>query len=179
MHVTLERPFFGSALEQLTKSPKHQQSSVWTYPPKSPVARSATLAKQGYRRAQSTGITVFTDPLVLIYRRAVDRLNFLCGNTTDDSQPGEFPYLMGLHILSLCKTRKTLPTMINATDDESLLFEFIFKTSSFSIDIYNSGEIVFLSRVDGEMKVAEEVTFSHLQDVVSTISHAYERECLR
>ncbi len=77
-------------------------------------------------------------------------------------------------ITALERLRKgnVLPTLINATGDESLLFEFSIGGDSYSLDFYNSGEIVLLKRVRGEVLSASEFDQGGLEEAISNILDA-------
>lgn len=147
-------------------------AGLWCFPPKSAPARAAALARRGYRVSRRP-LTVVTDNDEK-FEQAMRRLDFLCRDTTDESLPNSYCRTVGTAILKLCRQHGILPTLINPTGDESLLFEFFLRNNVYSIDVYNTGEIVFISRIDGVTGNAQEFEPGQLSDIIATISLAYE-----
>lgn len=81
------------------------------------------------------------------YERAKRRIVRLC--KLDLTAPNEHVKQLALETLKLLKENSILPSLINSTGDESLLFEFFIGEHSFSVDFYNDGEIIYLRRIQG------------------------------
>jgi hypothetical protein len=82
---------------------------------------------------------------------------------------------LAIKTLNLLDKYKILPSLVNPTSDESLLFEMFSNGNSFSLDLYKSGEIVFLKRIKGHNTVVAEIDEAELEEICEEISRDYAR----
>lgn len=74
-------------------------------------------------------------------------------------------------LLRLLREHNLFPTLIN-DNEESLLFEFFMPDEKFFlVEIYDTGEIVFLSR-QNKTKVVEEISPQQLREKIAEIKSA-------
>jgi len=120
---------------------------------------------------------VFTiiSPGELKYRAAKKRILELCSNLEDLESPNQAVQNIALYTLNLLKEQNVFPSLINATGDESLLFEFFIEEHSFSIDFYNNGEIIYLRRINNLTPFISEVDSEQLKEIVLEIAHTYAK----
>lgn len=102
------------------------------------------------------------------------RIENLCENTTDQAAPNRTAMWLSLSALDLLKAEGVFPSIINASGDESLLFEFYIKNDYYLVEFSNAGEIVYLSRINGFSKPAIEVSVEELKETIKIISTAYK-----
>lgn len=149
----------------LTKS-KANLSPIkeWSFGRKSQIARSLAFAEERWKTKEKKIITI---PAALIDqdKKAKARINELCA----DQNFNEEVKNLALQTLNLCLQARIMPSLINSTG-ESLLFEFFKGKKSFSLDFYNSGEIVYLRRSEGEQTFVAEIKSSQIKEVVSRIA---------
>lgn len=102
------------------------------------------------------------------------RISDLCSSEHDfDFPPTENAFKMAVDALELLRQNKLLPSLINATNDHSLLFEFFIKNQKYSLNFYNSGEIVYLAKRHNEKVVVIEIDESELEEAISEMILAY------
>ncbi len=148
-------------------------SGNWQFPDKSLPARAAALGRPGYR-VKLSHVVREIDPIRPAYRKLRHRIESLYLNNEDPKMPNAIAGVLALAALRACNVERVLPTVINPTGDESILLEFFIGEDVYSIDIYNTGEIVFLTKVSGQPVHAVEIEQNQLAGVVAKISHAYE-----
>lgn len=109
------------------------------------------------------------DPLELWFRQAKQRISFL--KTINPA----LDYIIvenALNALGSLRLNRILPTLINRTGDESLLFEFFLGEDYFSIDFYDSGEIVYLRKTEDLPAHVIELDIEDIPEVATEIAHA-------
>lgn len=144
----------------------------WNYGRKSLIARSLAVSEKGWKEKDFiTTDDIFGDQ----FREAKERITQLCNRQNDKYAPNQVVQEIALKTLNLLRKAMIAPSLINPTNDESLLFEFFVNDSSYSIDFYNSGETVFLRRVKGHPVHVIEVDINQLTEVIDEIAHAYAR----
>lgn len=150
-------------------------NDYWQYIPKSKVARSLAFAETAWRKKEKDVVTIIS-PFEEKYEKAKSRIVRLCSNQIETDAPNQNVQRLALQTLKLFKKSGVLPTLINSTGDESLLFEFFINEDSYSIDFYNSGEIVYLRRIQGQIADVAEVDIEQfIREVVPEIALAYDR----
>ena len=107
------------------------------------------------------------------YEKAKERIIEISNNQEDVFAPNQTACEMALEALKLLWDYKVLPSLINPSGDESLLFEFFMGNDFYLIEFYNSGEIIYLKRIVGKPKVIKEIDFQNLKDVIQEIISAY------
>ncbi len=108
------------------------------------------------------------------FRLAFNRIRFLESNSIYDFPPNQKACQSAADALELLRHKRLLPPLINATNDESVLFEFFIRESKYSLDFYNSGEIVYLEKSKyGQARVFE-LDEGELGDAISKIFLAYD-----
>ena len=157
-----ERPYVAKSVKKKKKE--------WKYPPKSNIDRSKTLNKEVWN---DEGIVVATSDFKEKYEAAKNRIIQLCKNSDDEYAPNQAAQGLALHTLSLFKNCKVVPSLINSTDDESLIFEFFVDDKFYLIEFYNSGEIIYLRRIEGQPKLVTEIKIDEINKIIKDISRAY------
>lgn len=147
--------------------------SEWRFERRSKVARSLAFAGKTWKTKEKDVVTIIS-PFEEKYEKAKRRIIKLCANQIEVNAPNQNVQRSTLQTLRLLKEKNVLPSLINSTGDESLLFEFFIKADSYSIDFYNSGEIVYLRRVEGQIANGGEINFEQLERAVSEIASAYD-----
>lgn len=103
------------------------------------------------------------------FQKAKKRIERLCQNSDDADAPNQIAEDLAIRVLELCKETDFFPSIINASGDESLLFEFFTNENYYLIEIYNSGELIYLPRLNGESMPASEITLEELKGLIKTI----------
>lgn len=154
-----------------TETDSSYPSNWWKFQPKSKIARSKAVAEIGWR---TDDIIAPNSALEEQYKKAKERIEKLCQDLTDVSAPNETAQHLALRALELLKENALLPTLINSSHDESLVFEFFVKNDAYSFDFYNDGETLYGRRVEGEIPhIAEIKNEERLIEAISEISRAY------
>jgi hypothetical protein len=109
------------------------------------------------------------------HNKAIARVNNLCQNPTDEYPPNLISQEAALETLNLLRSYNIVPSLINSTDDESLLFEFFSEKISYSIEFHNSGEIYYLRKAKGDVGFIFEIDKEQLREFTSEISSIYAR----
>jgi hypothetical protein len=147
-----------------------QSRNTWKYPRKSNIDRSKTLSREEW---SGKGIISASSDFIEKYKSAKTRILELCQNSNDEYAPNQTAQDLALHTLELLKTNKFLPSLINSTDDSSLIFEFFADDKFYLIEFYNSGEIIYLRRIEGQPKLVIEVKIDEINKIIKDISRAY------
>lgn len=148
------------------------QNTEWKHAPKSIIDASLTLSREKWKSIKD----VVSIPSVFDkqYQISKERIFQLCQNQIDELAPNENVQETALNLLRLLKNQKTLPSLINSTGDESLLFEFFVGENTFSLDIYNSGEIIFVVNIKNRLTHVYEFNCNQIKEVVSKFTLTYE-----
>ncbi len=153
--------------------PAPTRRGKWNYEELSKSSRPRATEKSGWKPKKLQVITVIS-PLDEKYKKAKERIDELCQDLADVSAPNETAQYLALRALELLKENALLPTLINSSHDESLVFEFFVKNDAYSFDFYNDGETLYGSRVEGKIPhIAEIKNEERLIEAISEISHAY------
>jgi hypothetical protein len=147
-------------------------NDFWQYPPKSKVARSLAFAETAWKKKEKDVVTIIS-PFEGKYEKAKSRIIKLCSNQIETTAPNQNAQRLALQALKLFKKSGVLPSLINSSHDESLVFEFFVGKDVYSIEFCNSGEISYLRRIQGQMLRIAEVSEEDLEGVVLEISHVY------
>ena len=144
------------------------QSKKWSYEQKSRLGRSITSSQDGWKKrtAEIIKTTVFEEK----YSKAKNRINDLCSNQEYTEALSREVRQSALDTLRSLKQENILPTLINPTGDNSLLFEFFINNDVYAIDFYNSGEIVYLRRRQGHNPSVTEISHEQVNETVSEIA---------
>ena len=142
----------------------------WDYNPKSSISRSIEVHKLKW-----SDKSVITAPPDFIEKSdsAKDRIIELCRNSGDEYAPNQTAQDLAIHTLELLKINKILPSLINSTDDSSLIFEFFVEDKFYLIEFYNSGEIIYLRRIEGQPKFVTEIKIDEINKIIRDISRAH------
>lgn len=141
----------------------------WTYNPKSSISRSVEVHKLKW---DDKSIVVASADFIEKYMSAKTRIIELCKNSYDEYPPNQMAQDLALKTLELLKNNKILPSLINSTDDSSLIFEFFVNDKFYLIEFYNSGEIIYLRRIEGQPKFVIETTIEDINKIVRDITKA-------
>ncbi len=144
----------------------------WKYPAKSNIDRSKTLNKDGWN---DKGIITTSSAFKEKYEAAKNRIVELCKNADDEYAPNQTAEKHALYILGLLRNNKVAPSLINSTDDKSLIFEFFVDDKFYLIEFYNSGEVIYLRRIEGQPKLITETNISEIEEIIKEITCAYTR----
>jgi hypothetical protein len=142
----------------------------WDYAPKSSISRSIEVHRHKWN---DKSVITATPDFIEKYESAKNRVIELCQNSNDEYAPNQTAQDLALHTLELLKTNKFLPSLINSTDDSSLIFEFFADDKFYLIEFYNSGEIIYLRRIEGQPKLVTEVKIDEINKIIKDISRAY------
>ncbi len=148
------------------------QDTEWRYARKSIIDGSLTLRREKWKSIKD----VVSIPSVFDkqYQKAKERIIQLCQNRIDELAPNENVQDTALDLLRLLKNQKISPSLINSTGDESLLFEFFVGENVFSLDIYNSGEIIFVVNIKNRLTHVYEFNRNQIKEVISKFTLTYE-----
>lgn len=149
------------------------QDRKWRYARKSNIDGSLTLGRERWKPAKD--VITISSAFDRRYEEAKKRIVLLCQNQNDEFAPNQKAKEIALEILDFLRKQKIMPSLINSTGDKSLLFEFFTGENSFSIDIYNSGEIIYLSNIQGLQTHVIEFAENQIKEVVAKITHDYVR----
>lgn len=144
----------------------------WNYKPKSTITRSIEVHKLKWN---DKSVITASAEFIGKYKSAKNRIIELCQNSSDEYAPNQKTQKLALHTLELLKNNKILPSLINSTDDSSLIFEFFIDDRFYLIEFYNSGEIVYLRRIEGQPKFVIETTIEEINRIVRDITRAYTK----
>ena len=142
----------------------------WKYSPKSNIDRSKTLNKEEW---SDRGIITASSDFIQKYESAKNRIVELCQNSNDEYAPNQTAQKLSLYTLELLKSNKVLPSLINSTDDSSLIFEFFVENEFYLIEFYNSSEIIYLRRIEGQPKFVTETSIDAINHIIKDIIRAY------
>lgn len=149
-----------------------KKKEEWKYSPKSNIDRSKTLNRDEWNEK---GIVVATSDFKEKYEAAKNRIVQLCENSEDEYAPNQIAQRLALYALDLLKNCKVVPSLINSTDEESLIFEFFTEDKYYLIEFYNSGEIIYLRRIEGQPKFVTETTVNGVKEIIKDITRAYTK----
>lgn len=107
-------------------------------------------------------------------RENIERVHKLYANNTFEKAPNKEVYELANRTLELLRKKTILPSLINATGDESILFEFFVESDKYSIEFYNSGEIIFIERRKNKQVRVIEIGEHELAKAVEKIALAYD-----
>ncbi len=113
---------------------------------------------------------IHTDPVEQRFIQLKQRINRLCDNSRHELN--ERVRENSLTFLKILTDNRILPSLINPTGDESLLFEFFLGEKYFSIDFYSSGGIVYLHEEKNSPAHVIEMDIEDISDVASDIMRA-------
>ncbi len=146
----------------------------WNYEADSKLARARQNKRDNWKKAEREVVTVIS-PLEEGYKKAKERIEELCQNTNDTNAANEVVRQLALNTLELLKKDDVVPSLINSTNDESLIFEFFVKEDFYLIEFYNSGELIYLRRIKNQPKFTTEINAGQLKEITKEIAHAYAR----
>lgn len=150
----------------------NQPQNKWRYKRKSNIDRSQTLNKD---RWNDKGIIILPSDFKEKYEAAKSRIIELCRDSDDEYTPNQTAQNVALYTLDLLRDNKVVPSLINSTDDTSLIFEFFVEDKFYLIEFYNSGEIIYLRRIEGQPKFVTEITIDGIKEIVKDITRAYTK----
>lgn len=142
----------------------------WDYNPKSIISRSVEVHKVKWN---NKSIVVASAGFIEKFKSAKTRIIELCQNSNEEYPPNQTAQDLALHTLEVLKVNKVLPSLINSTDDNSLIFEFFINDKFYLIEFYNSGEIVYLRRIEGQPKFVIETTIEEIKKIIRDITKTY------
>lgn len=157
----------------LNRSDTHSKKVRWTCDFDSKLLRAGQLSRKDNWKKKKREVIVLFSPIEEKYKKAIKRINELCQNPIDLNAPNEVARLLALNTLELLKNNNVLPSLINSSHDESLVFEFFVNQDTYSIDFCNSGEVIYGRRIKEQMLNISELKEEQLKGVVLEISHAY------
>ncbi len=147
------------------------QNRKWRYARKSNIDGSLTLGREKWKSVKDV-ITISSE-FREQYEKAKERIIKLCQNQDDASSPNYIARESALETLDLLRNHRILPSLINSTGDESLIFEFFVENNFYLIEFHNSGELIYLRRIVGQPKFVTETNNTQLKEVIKEIARAY------
>lgn len=151
---------------------KSRPNNKWLYGRKSIIARSLAFNEETWKKKEKDIVTI-SSAFRQRYEKAKERIIKLCQNQDDAYSPNYVARKNALETLNLLRNHRILPSLINSTGDESLIFEFFVENNFYLIEFHNSGELIYLRRIVGQPKFVTEINNTQLKEVIKEIARAY------